>query len=59
MLINIHHVDLALDYADRVIGIRQGEIVYDGPAAAVDESVLAQIYAPVAGTEEGRHEATL
>jgi len=29
ILINIHHVDLALDFADRVIGIRAGEIVYD------------------------------
>ena len=29
ILINIHHVDLALDYATRVIGIRDGEIVYD------------------------------
>ena len=32
VLINIHHVDLALKYADRVIGIKAGEIVYDGPA---------------------------
>lgn len=30
VLINIHHVDLALKYADRVIGIKAGEIVYDG-----------------------------
>ncbi|MBP3915269.1 phosphonate ABC transporter ATP-binding protein, partial [Clostridium sp.] len=29
VLINIHHVDLALKYADRVIGIKAGEIVYD------------------------------
>ena len=44
ILINIHHVDLALQYADRVIGIRTGEVVYDGPAAAVTQSVLDQIY---------------
>ena len=31
VLINIHHVDLALKYATRVIGIKAGEIVYDGP----------------------------
>ena len=29
VLINIHHVDLALQYADRVIGIKAGEVVYD------------------------------
>ena len=44
VLINIHHVDLALQYADRVIGIRAGEIVYDGPSRAVDQAVLAGIY---------------
>ncbi len=26
---NLHHVDLALKYATRVIGVREGEIVYD------------------------------
>ena len=44
VLINIHHVDLALKYADRVIGIKAGEIVYDGPSAKVDSEVLKQIY---------------
>ncbi len=44
VLINIHHVDLALEYADRVIGIRAGQIVYDGAAANVDEAVLDAIY---------------
>ena len=44
VLINIHHVDLALKYADRVIGIKAGEIVYDGPATKVNSEVLKQIY---------------
>ena len=44
VLINIHHVDLALKYADRVIGIKAGEIVYYGPSAEVDSEVLKQIY---------------
>ena len=44
VLINIHHVDLALKYADRVIGIKAGEIVYDGPSKNVDSAVLKQIY---------------
>lgn len=42
VLINIHHVDLALKYADRVIGIKAGEIVYDGPSKNVDSAVLKQ-----------------
>lgn len=44
ILINIHHVDLALDYADRIIGIRAGKIVYDGPSAAVTQKILDEIY---------------
>ncbi|HJC47444.1 MAG TPA: phosphonate ABC transporter ATP-binding protein [Candidatus Lachnoclostridium pullistercoris] len=54
VIINIHHVDLALDYADRVIGIRAGKIVYDGPASQVDEKVLSSIYN---GQEYGKMEA--
>ena len=44
VLINIHHVELALDYADRIIGIRAGRIVYDGPSSQVTPEVLDEIY---------------
>ncbi|MGE7843509.1 phosphonate ABC transporter ATP-binding protein [Lysinibacillus sp. NPDC093712] len=44
VLMNIHHVELALEYATRVIGIRAGEIVYDGAAKDVTDAVLQQIY---------------
>ncbi|ETP71578.1 phosphonate ABC transporter, ATP-binding protein [Lachnospiraceae bacterium JC7] len=44
ILINIHHVDLALKYCTRVIGISAGEIVYDGPSDKVDKAILNQIY---------------
>ncbi len=44
ILINIHHVDLALKYADRVVGIKVGEIIYDGPSTDVTPDVLKEIY---------------
>ena len=44
ILINIHHVDLALGYAQRVVGIRAAEIVYDGPASEVTQDILDSIY---------------
>ncbi len=49
ILINIHHVDLAMEYADRVIGIRSGDVVYDGPTGDVTQEILDEIYggAPV------------
>ena len=52
ILLNIHHVELALEYADRIIGIRAGKIVYDGPSARVDQAVLDSIYGEQAGAEE-------
>ncbi len=44
ILLNIHHVDLALKYATRVIGIRAGQIVYDGPTANVTQEILDEVY---------------
>jgi phosphonate transport system ATP-binding protein len=44
VIMNIHHVEVALEYADRIIGIRQGEVVFDGRAAEVTKDVLSYIY---------------
>lgn len=44
VILNIHHVDLALQYADRVVGIRAGRIVFDGAARDVTREVLDLIY---------------
>lgn len=34
---NLHHVDLALKYATRVVGVRAGEIVYDVQMKGIDK----------------------
>ena len=44
VIINIHHVELALEYCDRVIGIREGMVVFDGPSSQVDQKVLSLVY---------------
>ena len=44
ILLNIHHVDLALKYCDRVIGVRAGEIVFDGPANTITQEQLDEVY---------------
>lgn len=41
---NMHHVDLAMKYASRIIGIKDGQVVYDGPSNQVNEKTLVQIY---------------
>ena len=43
-LINLHFIDMAQEYADRVIGLRAGELVYDGPAAGMEEADFERIY---------------
>ena len=35
---------MALKYARRVIGIKDGEIIYDGPADVVDNALLKKVY---------------
>ena len=44
VIVNIHNVDLARRFADRVIGMSKGEIVFDGPPSALKETDLTQIY---------------
>ena len=44
VIANMHHVDMALKYADRVIGINSGEVVFDGPSSKVDNDLLKMIY---------------
>ena len=52
VIINIHHVELALQYTSRVIGIREGKIVYDGPSSQVTQQILDGIY-------QGKEEAAV
>lgn len=54
ILLNIHHVELALEYADRIIGIRAGKIVFDGPVSSVTQEVLDKIYADSSASEEAK-----
>ena len=44
ILLNIHDVDLALKYCDRVIGINKGRIVYDGKSSDITKEILDKIY---------------
>lgn len=46
-IVNLHQVDVAKKYSDRIIGLNAGEIVYDGQPQGLDNQVIQQIY----GTE--------
>jgi phosphonate transport system ATP-binding protein len=44
IIANMHHVDLALKYATRVIGIKDGLVVFDGLANEINDDILVEIY---------------
>lgn len=46
VIINLHQVDVALNYSDRIIGVNKGSIVYDGSPKGVKQEQLRRIYGP-------------
>ncbi len=44
VIVNIHNVGLAKRFADRIVGMSKGEIVFDGPPRALEDAHLMQIY---------------
>jgi phosphonate transport system ATP-binding protein len=40
----LHQLPVARRYADRLIGLRQGRVVFDSPADQLDEATLAELY---------------
>jgi len=43
-VVNLHFLDLARKYGERIIGLRFGELVYDGSAATVTDEDFREIY---------------
>ncbi|EIK94067.1 phosphate/phosphonate ABC transporter ATPase [Pseudomonas sp. M47T1] len=52
VILNLHQVDLAKRFADRVIGVNAGCIVFDGPPCALDRQALTHIYHREGDTHE-------
>lgn len=44
VIVNMHDVDLARRFADRIVGMSGGRVVYDGHGAGLDDPVLTSIY---------------
>jgi phosphonate transport system ATP-binding protein len=44
VLINMHDVSLARRFADRILGMEGGRIVFDGAPGALSDAILKQIY---------------
>ena len=46
VVVTLHQVDYALRYCDRVVALKAGSLVYDGPPANLDRERLVGIYGP-------------
>jgi phosphonate transport system ATP-binding protein len=46
VLVSLHQVDYALRYCRRILALKDGRIVYDGPPAGLDRGRLVDIYGP-------------
>lgn len=44
VLVNLHTLDTARAYCDRIIAMRQGRVVFDGSAAQLTDGVVREIY---------------
>ncbi|WP_430396292.1 phosphonate ABC transporter ATP-binding protein [Ferrovibrio sp.] len=44
VVVSLHQVDFALKYCRRVVALRDGRVMYDGPAASVTAAMLRDLY---------------
>jgi phosphonate transport system ATP-binding protein len=49
VLVNLHQVDVALKYSDRVIGVSKGKVVYNGSPRDISNEEIHRIYGSEAG----------
>lgn len=46
VLVSLHQVDYALRYCRRIVALKAGRVVYDGPKDGLDHAALVDIYGP-------------
>jgi phosphonate transport system ATP-binding protein len=52
VLINLHSIDIARRYCQRIIGMNQGRIVFDGPVSSLTDRAVAAIYGVTVDPED-------
>lgn len=43
-IVNLHFIDMAREYADRIVGMRDGQIVFDGTPEQASDEAFEEIY---------------
>jgi len=57
MLCTLHQLDLAQEYADRIIGMKAGRVEIDAPIAELDINQLSALYSGMTRVDAGRTDA--
>lgn len=45
VLCSLHQVDLAMDFADRIVALRRGQVAFEGPSENLGPTLVADLYA--------------
>jgi phosphonate transport system permease protein len=53
VLCSLHQVDLARQFADRIVAMRAGEVIADGPPGELDQAGLERIYSIAPAPRQG------
>ena len=51
-IVNLHYLDLAREFGSRLVGLRDGELVFDGDIADVDDETFMEIYGRAIGDDD-------
>jgi phosphonate transport system ATP-binding protein len=44
VICNLHQIDFAREYAERIVGLSEGKMVFDGPPSALTDAIINEIY---------------
>ena len=57
VLCSLHQIELARAFADRIVALRAGQLVFDGPPESLDRAAIAAIYGEAGPVAVQPHEA--
>ncbi|MDR1088651.1 MAG: phosphonate ABC transporter ATP-binding protein [Coriobacteriales bacterium] len=52
-LVNLHQVDYALEYSDRIIALREGALIFDGVPGEFTPEIISEVYGLAPGGPQG------
>ncbi|MDO8876288.1 MAG: phosphonate ABC transporter ATP-binding protein [Pseudolabrys sp.] len=52
VICNLHSLEIARSYADRIVGLNAGRLVFDGPVAALTPAAVTEVYGRSSETED-------